>query len=127
MIGFKNPFITLEGLEALCEGDEILSCCLKSMAINSLRYAETVCRFEQVVALGQISNENGDREEIERIRSTVHDTTITSVMILIRTLRRAGKDTQWFSNVSVGGRAGYGKFALLIAFEIALQPQEGGS
>ncbi len=126
MVGFKNPFITLGNLEALCEGDEVLTDCLQTMVIDSLRYAETVCRFEQIVARGQVSNENGDREEIERVRSSVHDTTISSINILSRTLSRKGKDNKWISKVAAGDRAGYGKFALMIAFEIVLH-QKGGT
>jgi hypothetical protein len=121
-----NSFIPLEGLETLCQGDEILLDCLKVMVTDCLRYAETVCRFEQVVAAGQTSNENGAREEIEKIRTGIHDSTITSINALSRALRRAGRDNQWISKVSVDKRASYGKFALLVAFEAVLQPQKGG-
>lgn len=116
-----NPFISLRDLESLCEGDENLEPCLRSMVSYSLRYTETVCQFEQVVMRGQVSNVDGERAEIERIRSTIHDSTIDSINILSRSLAKAGKDNSWISRLVSGGRAAYAKFAILIAFEIATQ------
>jgi hypothetical protein len=123
MKGLKNPFISFESLDALCQGNETLEDCLRDMVTYSLRYAETVCRFEQVVARGQESNMDGTRAEIEQIRGTVHDATIASINILIRVLKKAGKDTTWSSKMVTGGRAAYGKLAILIAFEYVLRKE----
>ncbi|MEK7646405.1 MAG: hypothetical protein AAB381_01795 [Patescibacteria group bacterium] len=120
MSGLKNPFISLQSLESLCQGNETLEECLRDMVTYSLRYAETVCRFEQIVARGQDSNQDGAREEIERVRSTIHDSTIDAIKILSRTMRTHGKDNGWISKMHTIGRAGYGKFAILIAFEVVL-------
>ena len=120
MRGFKNPFITLQSLESLCLGNETLEICLRDVVISSLRYAETVCKFEQIVARGQQSNEDGTRKEIEHVRSTIHDVTIANINILARALKAQGKDNKWISAVARGERAGYGKLALLLAFEVAL-------
>ena len=118
--GFNNPYITLQGLETLCQG-ETLQFCLHEVVMMSLRYAETVCRFEQVVRRGQQSNEDGMREEIERLRSAVHDSTIDSINVLSRNLKIANKSNEWIAKLTAGGRAAYGKFAILIAFDTVLK------
>jgi len=120
MSGLKNPFISLQSLESLCQGNETLEECLRDMVMYSLRYAETVCRFEQIVSRGQESNQDGAREEIERVRSTIHDSTIDAIKILSRTMKNHGKDNQWIAKMNTIGRAGYGKFAILVAFEVVL-------
>lgn len=121
MRGFTNPFVSLQSLESLCQGNETLEVCLRDVVVYSLRYAETVCRFEQIVLRGQQSNEDDTRKEIEHVRSSIHDATISNINILARSLRKEGKDNQWVSKLVQGGRAAYGKFSLLLAFEIALQ------
>ncbi len=127
MTGFKNPFITLESLEELCQGDETLSECLNTMVVDSLRYAETVCRFQEIVMKGQESNMDNTRSEIERVRTTIHDAAMDSVNIFSRTLKRAGKGNEWISKLVAGGRSAYGKFLLFIAFEVALQGNGGSN
>ena len=124
MAGFKNPFISFESLQTLCQWDETLDGCLREVVFNSLRYTETVCLFKQIVARGQKSNEDDSRAEIERTRSTIHDVTISSIDILVRCLRMVGKDVTWASGLRIRGRAAYGKFALLLAFELVLQGKE---
>jgi len=42
-------------------------------------------------------------------------------IILARTLRKFGKSNEWFSKLVEGKRAAYGKFAILLAFEIVLR------
>ncbi|HTK32990.1 MAG TPA: hypothetical protein VL335_00375, partial [Candidatus Paceibacterota bacterium] len=79
-----------------------------------------VCRFEQIVlGEGQKANEDGQREEIEHVRSTIHNSTIDAINVLSRNLKKAGKDNSWISKLN-GNRAAYGKFAILIAFEAVL-------
>lgn len=126
MEGFTNPFISLQSLESLCQGDETLEECLRDTVMLSLRYAETVCRFKEIVLRGQQSNEDGERKEIEQVRSTVHDSTIASINILSRRLKLAGKDNTWISKLKAGKRASYGKFAILLAFETVLRKNEHG-
>ncbi|MEI8249430.1 MAG: hypothetical protein WCG07_02970 [Candidatus Taylorbacteria bacterium] len=117
----RNSYVTLADLEALCVGNEILESCLREAVSYSLRYAETVCRFEQIVlGQGQTANEDGQREEIERIRSTIHDSTIDAINVLSRNLKKAGKENGWISKLTTGGRAAYGKLAILLAFEAVL-------
>ena len=125
MIGFKNPFITLQDLKCQCQGNETLEFCLDDMINYSLRYAETVCRFERIVSKGQSINEDGTREEIERVRSTIHDSTIDAIKILSRTMKKQGKDNKWIAPIDKGSRPAYGKFAILIAFEVAIQNKGG--
>lgn len=121
--GLKNPFISFESLDTLCQGNETLEDCLRETVMYSLRYAETVCRFEQIVSRGQQSNEDGTREEIEQIRGSIHDATIASINILIRVLKSSGKDITWATKVVAGGRVAYGKLAVLIAFEYVLRKE----
>lgn len=119
--GYKNPFISLQSLESLCLGSETLDFCLREMVILSLRYAETVCRFEQIVRRGQESNEDDTRKEIEALRSAVHDSTISAINLLSRNMKKVERDNSWIADLSSGGRAAYGKFAILIAFEVVLR------
>ena len=119
--GVKNPYISLENLESVCNGNETLEFCLKEVVQISLRYAETVCRFEQIVWRGQESNEDDTRKEIESVRTTVHDSTIDAINILARNLKKAGKDNDWITKLTTVGRAAYAKFAILLAFEDVLR------
>ena len=123
MRGIKSPFISFESLESLCQGNETLEICLLEVRTYSLRYAETVCRFEQILAKGQISNENGERKEIETIRGSIHEATIASINSLARAMKVCGKDNSWIKLVSLSGRASYGKFAVLVAFEVVLRKE----
>jgi hypothetical protein len=91
---------------------------------DSLRYTETICLFKQIVALGQQSNEDDTRKQIEHTRSTIHDAVIVSINVLIRSLRAAGKDITWATKMRIVGRPGYAKFAMLVAFEFVLQERE---
>ena len=119
--GVQNPFITLQSLETQCKGNEALEFCLRAMVISSLQYAETVCRFEQIIARGQQSNEDDERKEIESLRTAVHDATMDSINLLARSLKNVGKDNGWILDLKAGQRAAYAKFAILIAFEVVLQ------
>jgi hypothetical protein len=119
----KNPYISLQSLESMCRGDGSLEYYLSEVISYSLKYTETVCRFEQIVLGGQESNENGEREEIEQTRSTIHESTIDAINALSRALKKADKDNEWVSKVSASGRAGYGKAAVLWAFEAARNHQ----
>ena len=119
--GITNPFISLQSLEALCLGNETLEFCLREVVLISLRYTETVCRFEQIVLRGQASNEDDSRKEIETLRTAVHDSCIDSINVLSRNLKKAGKDNSWMKQVIAGNRPAYAKFAILTAFEVALQ------
>lgn len=109
MTGVSNPFIDLSSLKSLCQENETLSDCLRDFVQYSLRYAETVCRFEMIVLSG------GSRAEIDAVRSTVHDATIDAINILLRALKGAKKESKWASKLT--DRTAYGKFALLIGFE----------
>ncbi|MDO8430425.1 MAG: hypothetical protein Q7S72_00330 [Candidatus Taylorbacteria bacterium] len=121
--GLENPFITLRDLETLCQGNEILEMCLRDVVMQTLRYAETICLFVQIVARGQSSNEDDTRTQIEAVRTASHDATIASVNLLSRQLKTSGLDNTWIKKLSTG-RPAYTKFAMLIAFEVV---NRGGS
>jgi hypothetical protein len=116
MRGRKNPYITIEQLHDLSEGNEVLEFYTKDMVVHCIRYAETLCRFSQIV-MNSSSLVDGTREEIERVRSTSHDATISSINILSRLFKKYGKDSKWLQPIMAEKRASYGKFAILIAFE----------
>jgi hypothetical protein len=124
--GLISPFISFRSLDALCQGSETLQECLKEVAIKSLRYTETVCRFEQIVLSGQKSNEDDSRKEIETLRKAVHDSTISAINCLSRNMKLANIDNKWISKLAITrdparDRVNYAKFAILIAFEIVRQ------
>lgn len=119
---FANPYVSLVKLEETCKGNEILEERLQDFVLHALRYAETVCRFEQIVAKRTESTQDGSLAEIETIRTRTHDATISSIDILARSLKKSSKVTEWYAMLA-GSRAAYGKFALLIAFEIVMRPQ----
>ena len=119
----QNPYIPLRDLESLCSGDEILMECLRDVVSYALRYTETVCRFKQIVLGGQHNNESGERKEIEKLRTGTHDAAIDSVNALSRTLKKLNLDISWMRRVTAEERAGYGKFLVILAFEVVLQSQ----
>ncbi|MEI6346181.1 MAG: hypothetical protein WCO79_03025 [bacterium] len=113
----KNPFVSIEQLEAECYGDPLLEEILHDTLEQCDRYTETVLQFEQVILRGLDANADGTRAEIDGIRKRVHDTTIEQINILARSLRKAGRNTDWLTKVTVASRAGYAKFALTTSFE----------
>lgn len=85
------------------------------------RYASTVCRFEQIGLTGKEAITSGEKAEIEQLRTSTHDATIASINLLVRSLKKAGHNTDWVERVSSAGRAGYMAFAISTAFEKAGQ------
>lgn len=112
----KNSFVSLSELEAECASDEDLRELFDNMVDYCLRYTETVCRFEEIALEGGSAFTGEERDEIERARTLVHDTTIDSINILARTLRKKGTDVSW--NEKLLNRADFMKFAILTAFEV---------
>jgi len=121
--GMKNPYISLKDLESVCQGDEILNECLKDLVHTSIRYAEVVIRFEMVKLKGQKSNEDGSREEIEFLRTAVHDAVIASTNVFSRAMKLRKGENTWIQIVS-RDRASYMAFALRIAFDAALRKED---
>lgn len=120
--GRKNPFVSLEQLEADCQGDENLHELFEAMVHACLRYAETVCEFKQIILQGLDTAE--ERRLIEDRRTRVHDATIASINIFGRQLRRAGGNVEWLASLRQSGledRSKYAAFAIGSAFELLLQ------
>ncbi len=115
----RNSFLSLPDLEAECASDENLRMLFESMEQYCLRYTETVCRFEELAAK---ASEEGlpfsgeERDEIEKLRTGVHDATIDSINALARQLKERGKDSSWVGKLL--NRTVYMKFAIQTAFEI---------
>jgi hypothetical protein len=114
-----NPYISFLELEEICKGDEDLEQLLDQVILYSLKYTETVCRFEQIA-----KNQKDDteaRNNIENLRKNTHDATIDAINILARNMSDKGKDNSWISKVKINGRPGYMRFAILLAFEYVLE------
>ncbi|MCX6718919.1 MAG: hypothetical protein NTZ38_00885 [Candidatus Taylorbacteria bacterium] len=118
-----NPYITLADLETICSGDERKEQLLKDVVIYSLRYAETLCRFQQIAMRSDHDQSyNEARVEIETVRTSVHNATIDAVNALVRSLTQDGENgPEWVEKLYTVGRSAYGKFAILLAFEVVLQ------
>lgn len=114
-----NPYISFLELEKICKGDEDLEGLLDQVVLYSLKYTETVCRFEQIVKIKKDDAEV--RKDIEDLRTNTHNATIDAINILARNMRKKSKDSSWISKVSMEGRPGYMKFAILLAFEYVLE------
>jgi benzoyl-CoA reductase/2-hydroxyglutaryl-CoA dehydratase subunit BcrC/BadD/HgdB len=110
-----NPYVSLKDLEEACLGNEILEELLRDTIEYCMRYAETVCRFEQIVLQSTERDVANDRAELAVVRTRVHDTTIESIKLLARTLRKSGKDSSWITKLV--DRPAFTKFAVLTAFE----------
>jgi len=92
----------------------------------ALRYTESVCLWQRIMDKNGASfDSDGTRQEVEAIRSSVHDAFNDQVNILSRTMRNRGKSTEWRERVGYD-RARLGCFALSISFEYIKQ-KEGGA
>ena len=117
-VGRFKPRVTVEALRSLCRDNEFLSEILEGLINDALRYTESICKFEQIrLKYSSAFDQNGEREEIEKVRGSIHDVFIQSVNVLSRSMARAGKDITWRSKIGES-RAHLGCFALLISFEI---------
>jgi hypothetical protein len=113
---FKGKLpITLEELNIECSGDELLEELLEDTLKMCLRYTQTV--FDMNVELG--NSENGVKtdkyREISAQRGRINDTTMESIDILARTLKKVGKNSEWVNSFG-GDRSAYGRFAILLTF-----------
>ena len=110
-----NPIVSLEKLEELCKGDEILENLLADALDYSVRYTEDVARFKQVEAQGSKAKESGVYDEASKKRERTHNATIDALNILARNLTKRGRDGSWIDKLG-GVRAAYMKLALLLGF-----------
>lgn len=120
---FHNSYVSLEALEQSCQGNEVLEGLLKEVYDYCDRYAETLCRFEQIVNESRDADSGEARAEIERVRGKTHDATIDAINLLARSLKKSGRDSSWIAKVAASERAGYGNFALTTALERALETE----
>ncbi len=118
-VDMRNKYVSISLLEQQCSGNEILEGLLKDMFDMSVRYTETVCRFEIAVS----SDDMLDKVSADVTRHNTHEATMVSINVLARNLKRFGHDSSWINAVSVSGRAGYGKFAITTAFELLMRKE----
>lgn len=109
------PVVSIEQLEMLCGDDEILKELLSDMLQSCLRYTKTVARWQEVFIKNKGVRDE-DLNDIDTLRSSVHDATIADINLFSRTLNKQGKDIHWMAKGGMDGRnrAAYGKFALAI-------------
>ena len=111
----QKPAITLEKLQEICNGKEVLEICLRCFIEDSLRYTETICQFRQ---LAQIADKTKDEAtyfvEVDAIRRGVHDSLVNSLCVLSRQLGIFKKDNSWIEKVP--DRSSKGRLALITAF-----------
>lgn len=119
-VEMKNKYVSISLLEEQCSGNEILEGLLQDMFDMSMRYTETVCRFEIAVSNGDTL----DKISADVSRHNTHESTIDSINVLARTLKVFGIDSSWIRQVSASGRAGYGKFAITTAFELLMRKED---
>lgn len=117
-----KPFVQLEDLRRECEGQDVLVELLDQVLSGALRYAESICIFNQILIKhkGVVCDEQGERAEIEAVRSSIHDAFIADVNILARTMRKFGKNVSWCDALG-GDRSRYGRLSLTLSFEILKQ------
>jgi hypothetical protein len=115
---YINPYISLKELRECCNGNAELMEQIDRVVLSSLRYTETVIRFEEIIRQEKGRDESAEaRKEIEEIRTRTHNVVIDDINILSRMFKNSGIDNSWIDIISNNGRPGYMKFAILLAFE----------
>lgn len=124
--GNLTPAITPEALKTLCENDPVLLLCYEEMIRYCTRYAHDVFNmlYEQA-KLEELRTQGEDTLEmykemrvIDQNRHNLHEATMDSVNKMSRELAKKEKDIEWMREVISGGRASYGKFAMLTFYYI---------
>jgi len=108
----KHLLYSLDELEVLVKGNEILEELLEDMLASCLHYVQTVADFAYEAKLDGGSEEF---REVSSKRGRIHDTMISSVRILCRTLNRMGKECNLTDQLS-DNRSAYGRYALMLTF-----------
>jgi hypothetical protein len=112
--------VSVDSLQNQCDSG-VLSEIFLEFLDSALRYTESVCRFQQIVEkYAGAFDEDGEREEIENVRGSIHDLFIANVNILARMMFRYGKDGSWRDKIGED-RASLGRFALCISFQFLKQ------
>lgn len=111
----RLPVISIEELEQLCADNKELKELLDDMLDSCLKYTMTVARWQDEFSLHRGVQGEG-MENIETLRTSVHDATIADINLFSRTLNRFGKDASWMERGGMNGRnrAAYGRFALTL-------------
>ncbi len=108
--------ITLQELEVACANEDLLQELLEEMKVSCVKYLKILCEFRIQTSNGPKAIHDGEMNAIARTRGITHDTTIESIQILSRTMKKHGRDGDWIKPL-LNNRAAYGRFALLIGLE----------
>jgi hypothetical protein len=125
-----KAIIPLATLRSEC-GDGNLPMFFDDMLDCALRYVESVCRMERFVLTDGVGfDEHGTRQGLETLRSSVHDSFITHVNVLGRTMSKLGKNVAWWNELGDHKlhRVRFAKFAMSLSFEYVMEltRKEGG-
>ena len=111
----RKPVRTIEQLEEMSAGNEVLEELLQEVLKQSIAYAGTVAKYNQILRSGAedgvMSKELAD---LDPVRTRVHNATIDIINAYSRQLAKFDKDNSWVGDFQ-GHRAAYGRFALLLA------------
>lgn len=111
----REPLVKEEYLFELCEGDQGLTELLEDMLEYFYRYTRDVCEQEALKS----DDMQGNMEEIKALenpRTVLHNAMMDSVKILIRNLRKKGKDVSWAAPLDNAGREVYAWLAFQTTF-----------
>lgn len=117
--------ITPEELANLAAGNEGLIALHAELVDYAYRYATDVWGMHEFLAAGPIE---GDRTrefaEKDEARSRLHNALIDSFRVFSRALAKEGRDNAWIMALESGGRAAYGRFALLLTYRLYCEAVE---
>ncbi len=110
----KHLLFSLDELEELVKGDEILEELLEDMLASCLRYVQTVVDF--TYELNQCDGASSEEfREVSEKRGAIHDTMISSIRILCRQMNKVGMECDLSSQMGEN-RSAYGRYALMLTF-----------
>ncbi|MEN9647544.1 MAG: hypothetical protein RLY57_348 [Candidatus Parcubacteria bacterium] len=123
-VTIPQPVRTLEVLEQMVAGNEILEELLRDVLKQSIAYTTIVAKYNQILKGGLDDAEvTKQLDEVDPVRTIIHNATMDTINAFSRQLGLAGKDNTWVGDFG-GNRAAYGKFAMLLALNwIKTNPQ----
>lgn len=116
--------VSLEQIEELCQGNELLEELKNTMIDYFYRYAETVCQYDEILSNGLSEPEViAALQNMENERSVLHTATMDSVNILARNMAQNGQDNSWVQKIG-DSRAAYARFAITTIFAKLFKEQQ---
>lgn len=121
---FPEPTYRLQDLLESAQGDEDLEELYEDVDQRVSRYWAIVAQFEHMEVVQKFRLEPADyrqqRERLDEARRSTHNSLISSLQILARTLRTAGVTPNWWDasdGLGKMNRAAIGQWALRVEFD----------